>query len=80
MYALRPAARVYLHGRYRLPNALERKKAADGAKVWVLIADARPTLRRGLRALLTLLPQVEVIGEAADGRESVDLLIEGGST
>ena len=42
----------------------------------VLIADDRSTTRQGLRALLALLPPVEVVGEAADGRESVDLVAE----
>ena len=45
-------------------------------QVRVLIADDRPTTRRGLRALLALLPQVEVIGEAADGGECVNLVAE----
>lgn len=45
-------------------------------RVRVLIADDRPTTRRGLRALLTLLPQVDVVGEAADGQEAVDLVAE----
>jgi DNA-binding NarL/FixJ family response regulator len=45
-------------------------------RVRVLIADDRPTTRQGLRALLSLLPEVEVIGEAADGRESVALVAE----
>jgi len=45
-------------------------------RVRVLIADDRPTTRQGLRALLALLPQIEVIAEAADGRESVGLVAE----
>jgi DNA-binding NarL/FixJ family response regulator len=45
-------------------------------RVRILIADDRSTTRQGLRALLSLLPQVEVIAEAADGRESVDLVAE----
>ncbi|MEJ2738075.1 MAG: response regulator transcription factor [Anaerolineae bacterium] len=44
--------------------------------VRVLLADDRPATRQGLRALLALLPQVEVIGEAANGRESVALVAE----
>ena len=40
----------------------------------VLIADDRWSTRQGLRALLKLFPQVEVIGEAANGQESVDLV------
>ena len=45
-------------------------------QIRVLIADDRPTTRRGLRALLDLLPQVEVIGEAVDGGECLDLVAE----
>ena len=42
----------------------------------VLIVDDRQTTRQGLRALLTLYPQVEVVGEAADGKQSIDLVAE----
>jgi DNA-binding NarL/FixJ family response regulator len=45
-------------------------------EVRVLIVEDRPATRRGLRALLALVPQVEVIGEAANGQESVDLVAE----
>ena len=41
----------------------------------LIVDDQRPT-RQGLKAVLTLSPQVEVIGEAADGQESVDLVAE----
>jgi DNA-binding NarL/FixJ family response regulator len=44
--------------------------------VRVLLADDRPATRQALRALLALLPQIEVIGEAANGRESVALAAE----
>jgi len=42
----------------------------------VLIADDRLRSRDGLRALLTTWPEVEVVGEAADGREAVRLVEE----
>ena len=42
-------------------------------RVRVLIADDRPGTRQGLRALLNFLPQVEIVAEAANGHESVDL-------
>ena len=45
-------------------------------QVRVVIADDRPATRRGLKALLALLPQVEVVGEAGDGQESLDLVAE----
>ncbi|MGD8465873.1 MAG: response regulator transcription factor [Anaerolineae bacterium] len=44
--------------------------------VKIVIADDRPATRRGLRALLTQFAQVEIVGEAADGQESVDLVAE----
>lgn len=44
--------------------------------VRVLITDDRSATRQSLSALLALLPLVEVIGEAANGRESVDLVAE----
>jgi DNA-binding NarL/FixJ family response regulator len=37
----------------------------------VLLADDHPVFRKGLRALLTSLPDTLVIGEAADGQEAV---------
>ena len=43
-------------------------------RVRVLIADDRPRARDGLRALLGTWPEVDVIGEAANGREAVDLV------
>jgi DNA-binding NarL/FixJ family response regulator len=42
----------------------------------VLIADDRSRSRRGLRALLTTLPGIEVVGEAGDGREALQLVEE----
>ncbi|MGD9029813.1 MAG: response regulator transcription factor [Anaerolineae bacterium] len=42
----------------------------------VLIADDRPRSRRGLRALLTTQPGIEVVGEAGNGREALRLVGE----
>jgi DNA-binding NarL/FixJ family response regulator len=39
----------------------------------VLIADDHPMVRQGLRAVLDAAADIEVVGEAADGREAVDL-------
>ena len=44
----------------------------------VLIADDRSQARDGLRALLATVAEVEVIGEAANGREVVRLVEETG--
>jgi DNA-binding NarL/FixJ family response regulator len=39
----------------------------------VLIADDHPLFRSGLRIVLDLLPEVEVVGEAANGKEVVEM-------
>lgn len=39
----------------------------------VLVADDQPVIRTGLRIMLNAAPDVEVVGEAADGREAVRL-------
>ncbi|WP_433824464.1 response regulator [Actinoplanes sp. CA-015351] len=44
--------------------------------ITVLIADDHPMFRRGLRALLATMPEVEVAGEATDGNEVVRLAQE----
>ena len=41
----------------------------------VLVADDHPLFREGLTAGLAALPDVEVVGEAADGREAVELTL-----
>ena len=53
----------------------ERRRQME-RQMRVLIADDQSTTRRGLKALLALLPQVEVVGEAEDGRESLHLVAE----
>jgi DNA-binding NarL/FixJ family response regulator len=45
-------------------------------KTSVLIADDRRRSRSGLRAVLTLRPEIEIVGEATDGREAVRLVEE----
>lgn len=42
-------------------------------RIRVLIADDHGILREGIRALLASVPDVEVVGEAADGRAAVEL-------
>ena len=43
----------------------------------VLIADDNMRARLGLRALLALNPEIEVVGEVADGREAVQRVRDG---
>ena len=42
----------------------------------VLVADDHPVYRRGLRAALADVPDVEVVAEAPDGRQAVDAALE----
>jgi DNA-binding NarL/FixJ family response regulator len=42
----------------------------------ILIADDHPLFRKGLRALLATVPQVRVVGEAANGAEAVRLAVQ----
>jgi two-component system response regulator NreC len=48
-------------------------RADEGTKVRILLADDHQVLRSGLRALLNLEPDLEVVGEASNGREAVRL-------
>jgi DNA-binding NarL/FixJ family response regulator len=45
-------------------------------RIRVLIADDQKPTRLGLSALLTLCPEIELVGEAADGLEAVQLAVE----
>ncbi len=41
-------------------------------KVRILLADAHAVLRAGLRMIIESQPDMEVVGEAADGREAIE--------
>jgi DNA-binding NarL/FixJ family response regulator len=47
-----------------------------GDKIKVLIADDHPMVRQGLRVFLELQPDIEVVGEAADGAEAATMTAE----
>jgi DNA-binding NarL/FixJ family response regulator len=49
---------------------------AMGQRIRILIADDHPHSRKGLRALLSTYSAVEVVSEARDGREAVQLVEE----
>ncbi len=42
----------------------------------ILLVDDHPLVREGLRALLTALPNMAVVGEASDGEEAVTMALE----
>jgi DNA-binding NarL/FixJ family response regulator len=43
------------------------------ATIRVLLVDDHQVVRRGLRTFLEVQPDIEVVGEARDGAEGVDL-------
>lgn len=45
-------------------------------KISVFIADDHPVVRQGLASFLNLQPDIELVGEAADGREAVDMVLD----
>lgn len=45
--------------------------------ITVLIADDHPIFRQGLKAVIDRMDALQVTGEAEDGRQALDLLIEG---
>jgi DNA-binding NarL/FixJ family response regulator len=45
-------------------------------RITVLIADDHPVVRQGLGVLLGVQADIEVVGEAADGREAIELTAE----
>ncbi|HXR69141.1 response regulator transcription factor [Actinocrinis sp.] len=50
--------------------------APSTGKISVLIADDHPMVRQGLRVFLELQPDIEVVGEAADGAQAAQLAQE----
>ncbi len=49
---------------------------SDTEKIKVLIADDHRVVRQGLRTFLELHADIQVIGEASDGQEAVDLVVQ----
>lgn len=48
---------------------------SEGRKIRILVADDHLVVRMGLGALIEAEPDMEVVGEAADGREAVDMAV-----
>jgi NarL family two-component system response regulator LiaR len=49
---------------------------SDPNPIRVFIADDHAVVRKGLRAMLEIVPDIEVVGEAENGREAVDQVQE----
>jgi|DewCreStandDraft_1066081.scaffolds.fasta_scaffold00790_5 DNA-binding NarL/FixJ family response regulator len=52
--------------------ASERTARAESDRVRVLVVDDHAIAREGLKAILETDPEIEVVGEAADGREALE--------
>ncbi|MEY9962648.1 YesN/AraC family two-component response regulator [Streptacidiphilus sp. MAP12-16] len=50
--------------------------ARTGTALRVVVADDQASVREGLVLLLDGLPDIEVVGAAADGREALELVAE----
>jgi class 3 adenylate cyclase/CheY-like chemotaxis protein len=50
----------------------EERPQSPTTPIRVLLVDDYEVVRRGLRGFLELLPEIEIVGEAANGREAVD--------
>lgn len=57
-------------------NVPEEETFMDAEKKKIVIAEDHTILREGLKALLSSNPELEVVGEAEDGREAVKLASE----
>lgn len=56
-------------------NGTERQGRQAGDSVRVLLADDEAMIRAGIRAILGSVDDIEVVAEAADGREAVELAL-----
>ena len=51
----------------------EGSGTADPAPLRLLIVDDQPLIRRGLAMMLSTEPDIEIVGQAGDGREAIEL-------
>ena len=54
----------------------EPRMDTDARRIRVLVADDQAIIRDGLATVLSLLPDIEIVGEASDGEEAVRLVGE----
>ncbi|MDB4882140.1 MAG: response regulator receiver [Gemmatimonadetes bacterium] len=50
----------------------DEKATIDGARIRVLVADDHPVVRNGLAGVIAQHPELELVAEAADGRQAVE--------
>src|SRR6476469_1845182 len=56
-----------------MPENVPPGETGAAARITVLLADDHTILRQGIRALLETQPDMEVVGEAANGREALEM-------
>src|SRR5690349_8372680 len=56
-----------------MPENFSPQATGAAAKITVLLADDHTILRQGIRTLLQTQPDMEVVGEAINGQEAVEL-------
>ncbi len=56
-----------------MDGADDHAEGETSTRIRVLLADDHAVVRRGLRGFFELLDDIEIVGEAADGREAVEL-------
>src|SRR5437588_8508330 len=61
-----------LNGKTQVPGPLSMNNSTTPLRV--ALADDHPIVRAGIRAELEKIPGVEVVGEAADGREALEVV------
>jgi two-component system response regulator NreC len=54
------------------PQGAAGPRVSSGPRLGILLADDHAVLRSGLRLLIDAQPDLEVVGEAADGREAIE--------
>jgi DNA-binding NarL/FixJ family response regulator len=59
-----------------MSNSIEKEPNTAAAKLRVLIADDKAETRRSTRLMLTLIPEVEIMALAHNGREAIELARE----
>ena len=62
--------------RFRIPTAESSAAPPRHRTIRVLVVDDHPLMRQGLKRFLQGEPDIEVVGEAADGKLAVDLVGE----
>jgi PAS domain S-box-containing protein len=68
-----PASGAFEPGEARSAGPVPGAHPGRGRKIRVILADDHQIMRQGLALLLQGLPDIEVVGEAADGEEAVAL-------